>query len=105
MSIFVPLTSFTSLELIQASVFKNEVPKVSTVDKIISNYGIIKRGPCSLTVTLDKPAYCPKDAIKVSCQVKNAQCTSKINRVCARLRRDIIGLKYKGQVKGSTYSD
>ena len=58
-----------------------------------------------MTVTLDKPAYCPKDAIKVSCLVKNALCTSKIDRVCARLRRDIVGLKYKGQAKGSTYSD
>jgi hypothetical protein len=105
MSLFVPLTSLTSLELIQASLFKNEVAKLSSVAKTITHYGIIKRGPCSLTVTLDKPAYCPKDAIKVSCQVKNALCTSQINRVCARLRRDIIGLKYKGQVKGSTYSD
>jgi hypothetical protein len=30
-------------------------------------------------VTLDRPAYCPKDAIKVSCLVQNAKCTSKIN--------------------------
>jgi uncharacterized protein YfcZ (UPF0381/DUF406 family) len=105
MSIFVPLTSFRSLELIKGPLSLNDNPKVACVKKTISNYGIIKRGPCCLTVTLDKPAYCPKDSIKVSCLVKNAQCTSKINRVCARLRRDIMGLKFKGQVKGSTYSD
>ena len=56
-------------------------------------------------MTVDKPAYSPKDVIKISCLVKNEQCTSKIFRVCARLRRDIFGLKYKGQVKGSTYRD